>query len=62
MPVFGRRIQLVPGRKRDPAAEPDQGDAGSRIDELAEALSDSDAGAQTAKPITKVDRTCPVPA
>ena len=30
--------------KRDPAAEPDQGDAGSRIDELAEALSDSDAG------------------
>jgi hypothetical protein len=32
MPLFGRRIQLAPGRKRDPAAEPDQGDAGSRID------------------------------
>ncbi len=37
-------MQLAPSRHRDPAAEHDQGNAGGRVDNMAEALGDGDAG------------------
>src|SRR6516162_4720393 len=40
VPMSAWRMQLAPGRIGDPTAEPDQGDAGGRVNELAEALGD----------------------
>ena len=38
------RLQLAPGGNCDPAAKTDQGDTGERIDEMAEAVGESDPG------------------